>query len=288
MKLLTHTIKTDTLSLHSFTGCDRSLGMENDKIIDKCQVWASSAVNESYSANMVRTSSPSFWSPPLDIDIEHWIQIDFRRLTKVTKVALRSVPKQARVSEVLIQSSFDGNNWKDVQVISSPSSVKTDKSSSRGKADGIPSTSNILKIKYSEDEEGVSLLRVDNVKTRHLRITAKNYELPDNSKQQQKGKKSPSPATNPDLLHVSRELIALKLQLFGCYLELDRSNLADKSQQSKCMSYDDMEGNTSLSSNTSSDSSSWFSNSALFPAKHLSVNSQLNLIFVCEVSKDVR
>lgn len=271
-------------------------------------MWASSAVNESYSANCVRTSSPSFWSPPLDIDIDHFIQVDFLRMTKVTKIALLSVPNQARVTEALIETSFDRVNWKDISASLSEEKTPSDRLNGRQKMEGEGGVnpSNTLNVKYSED--GVFLFRTD-VKTRHIRITAKNYELIQEKKQHKSNKSSSSTASTsssfkinpPDSSDVGRELIGLKLELFGCYLEKDRSSNENRKDDlpGRCSH---VRGENSFSSLASSPSSfassfasstpsslfSWNSSSVLFPAKHLSVNSHLNLIFVCEVSQDVR
>jgi hypothetical protein len=224
-------------------------------------------------------------------------------MTRVSKIALISLPNQARITEVLIQSSFDGKNWNEVPIMtssdppssSSSSSVKIDKS--RGKIEGVSSTtSNIVKIKYTEEEGRICFLRVDNLKTRHLRITAKNYESLDSKQQSSTSVESPSSsptAANPDLFDVGRELIGLKLELFGCYLELDRS-IEQSRRHDKCRLHATIYGNeggngsSNVTISRDSSSSSWLTNSILLPAKHLSVNSQLNLIFVCEVSRDVR
>jgi len=247
---------------------------------------------------MARTSSPSFWSPAMDVDIDHWIQIDFLRMTRVRKIVLQSVLDTARITEVAIQSAFDGNNWVDVVTASAETAGRmSGRINGRKAAGGGESNSNILKIKYSED--GISLLKTD-LKTRHLRITAKNYEFVQQKSmkknKQQSGStpsssstKTPEKKANPDLFDVGRELIGLKLELFGCYLEADRST--DESSpmfsSGKC-SFDVSSQANGSSSSSSPFPVSWFLNSASSPAKHLSVNSHLNLIFVCEVSKDVR
>ena len=257
-------------------------------------MWASSAVNESYSGSCVRTSSPSFWSPPLDIDIDHFIQVDFLRMTKVTKIALLSVPNQARVTEALIESSFDGINWKEISSSSSDKTVSSDRLNGRQKMEGEGGVnpSNTLNVKYSEN--GIFLFKTD-VKTRHIRITAKNYELIQEKKQHKSNKSSSSTTSTsskinpPGSSDVERELIGLKLELFGCYLEKDRSRDDNRKEDlpGRCSSIREGNSFSSLAS-SSSPFFSWSSNSVLFPAKHLSVNSHLNLIFVCEVSQDVR
>lgn len=177
----------------------------------------------------------------MDLQIDHFIQVNLLRLTRIRRISFLSVQGQGKITSAFIEISFDGINWARVEDV---------------------------EINYRE-EDSVFDHSVD-LTTRYLRIHVKNFDVGTEDQENKIGSSQQTDGLKPDLLGKDNfPLIALKLQLFGCYLE----QLSGNEENIPCSSDPPI---------------SWFSEEGSFPSRNFAVNSRLNIVLACESFERVK
>src|SRR5689334_4899721 len=98
--------------------CDNALGMGNGLIKD-CQISASSAVSHNYAPHLARYNSANYWAPSLRFwRQKHYLQVDFLRKTRVTKVLVQSLRGTRKVIAYSLMSSDNNKIWTNVNNVS--------------------------------------------------------------------------------------------------------------------------------------------------------------------------
>lgn len=92
--------------------------MANGMIKD-CQISASSAVSSNYAPHLGRLNSGQFWAPAMRFwDKEQYLQVDFLRKTRLTKVTVQAFRGWRKVMAYRLMSSDNGFTWSYVNNVS--------------------------------------------------------------------------------------------------------------------------------------------------------------------------
>lgn len=103
---------------YSTKECDNPLGMAKGVIKD-CQISASSAVSHNYAPHFGRYNSANYWSPSLRFwNQKQYLEVDFLKKTRVTKVAIQSLRGTRKVMAYTLMASDNKNIWNSVNNIS--------------------------------------------------------------------------------------------------------------------------------------------------------------------------
>ncbi|CAG2107091.1 unnamed protein product, partial [Medioppia subpectinata] len=98
--------------------CDNALGMGNGLIKD-CQISGSSAVSANYAPHFGRYNSGNFWAPSIRFwSQRQYLQVDFLRKTRVTKVVVQSLRGNRKVMAYTLQASDNNKIWFSVNDVS--------------------------------------------------------------------------------------------------------------------------------------------------------------------------
>ena len=88
-------------------------------MIKDCQISASSAVSNNYAPHLARYNSPNYWAPALRFwSDRQYLQIDFLKKTRVTKIAVQSLRGTRKVMAYTLMASDNKKTWINVNNIS--------------------------------------------------------------------------------------------------------------------------------------------------------------------------
>lgn len=239
--------------LSQFLGCDGPLGMDS-AIITDCQINATTFFNSSTVPWNARPTSENFWSPIIDLDIEHALEINFMRRTKVTSIQLISVLDYERISACSVYAyANDDTEW---TLLKKFDSIDYDK---RGRSKGLIIMAD-ADSEIGRSENAVGAKFVSRIKVVIHNVT--NFK---------DGDAKHGDAKHGDAKKLSRGLVAVKLELFGCYLEPSKTLIQ------KAASFD--VGVSRADCVLSNESN---------PGREFSMNAKQNMALVCDVYGSLR
>ncbi|XP_054159703.1 uncharacterized protein LOC128957912, partial [Oppia nitens] len=197
--------------------CDKALGMASGLIKD-CQLSASSAVSANYAPHFGRQNSGNFWAPALRYwSQKQYLQMDFLKNTRVTKIAVQSVRNNRKVMSYSLMASDNNKVW-----------------------------FNVNNISYLSYADGVAYDVIQKPQeARYFRFVIEEASDPDRENDQ---------------------LVAVKLEFFGCYLDDN-----------------DLSNNTCSSEATNT----WFSDNNNGLSRHFSADPYTNVLYFCDSTSDM-
>ena len=251
-------------------------------IITDCQISATTFFNSSTVPWNARPTSENFWSPIIDLDIEHALEINFMRRTKVTSIQLISVLDYERISACSVYAyANDDTEW---TLLKKFDSIDYDK---RGRSKGLiimgDADSEIGRSENAVGAKFVSRIKivihnVTNFKDGGSRDgdakhgDAKHGDAKHGDAKHGDAKHGDAkglPIT--DAKKLPRGLVAVKLELFGCYLE------PSKTLTQKAASFDvGVPRADCVLSNESN------------PGREFSMNAKQNMALICDVYGSLR
>lgn len=170
------------------TECEDELGMSNGEIRD-AQISASSAVSVDFAPSFARLNSERYWAPAM-LDAmqnqQHYLQIDFRRRTRVVRFTFKSIKGLKRVARFHLCSSNTGIDFECDSATKNSMTIKWEGTTGLGQA-------KIIKPKEA----------------RFLRFVIDEVE--GTSASSKRGRKKEQSGVG--------SYVAVRLELFGCYLE---------------------------------------------------------------------
>lgn len=224
--------------------------MESGAIGD-CDLSSSVTVDQDHGVAGLRPGSPSFWSPFLHLDQDHWIQVHLPRVSRVTRISFLAIKSRGTVTRALVQSSSNGIDWLPVMPLKRTFvTTETDrrehdvplagtldhrkdprKRTSKLRA-GELAASFEVDYKQQENKKGIFDLEVD-VKADFLRIQVIAFSLLPSpvglqlqrqqaSREAQLEHENNMAAASAAADHEAesdRPFVGLKIELYGCYLE---------------------------------------------------------------------
>ena len=96
--------------LPSGSWCNAALGMQNKRLRNN-QITASSSYNRGLGTYRARLIWPYAWCARVN-NHNQWLRVDFKRLTKVTGIALQGRSNVNQwVTRFYLHSSIDGTHW---------------------------------------------------------------------------------------------------------------------------------------------------------------------------------